>query len=76
MNDKCKKCGTVLVLASTSVFGLRAEPDQEPYENGKIEPVIVDSQPVEELELNDFHASLNVCPECAWFKDFEVSSVG
>jgi len=76
MNDKCEKCGTILVLASTSVFGMRVEPDEEPYENGKVEPVIVNNHPVDEIEANGFSATCHACPECGWFKDFDVTSVG
>lgn len=71
--SKCTECGYRLVLASTNIFDLSVEPDQEPYETDVIEPVIVDKQEVDEIQIN-ISANCHVCPNCSWVRDFTFSS--
>ena len=61
----CKKCGSRLVLARIdSRYGeLKAFPDQEPYEAGKTETVLVDGQKQEVLSVEScLHC--DICPQC------------
>lgn len=61
----CKKCGYRLVLARLdSTYGeLEAIPDQEPYESGKTEPVLVGGQEQETLGVMS-DLSCYICPSC------------
>ena len=71
--SKCIECGCKVVLASTNIFGLRVEPDNEPYKANVIEPVIVDGSEVDEIDIN-ISAYCHVCPACGWVRDFTFSS--
>ncbi len=66
--DKCKDCGHRLVLAGTTVDYV--EPDQEPYEDGFVEPVIVDKQEITEICI-DAYVNCSVCPKCGWVSYIE-----
>ena len=63
--DKCKKCKHRVVLASLSLsYGeMEAIPDQEPYESGKEEPVIVYGEEQESVGIKST-IGVHVCPQC------------
>ncbi len=57
----CKKCRCRLALATLVVYS--ADPDQEPYTDGVIEPVMVSGVEQEEIGvISDI--SCYICPDC------------
>ena len=62
--NKIKKYGHRLVLAHIDV-PITATPDQEPYEAGVIEPVMVGKEEIEEIVIDD-DLMVSVCPDCSW----------
>ena len=69
--NKCVVCGCRIVLASACVYSFEVEPDQEPYESGVIEKVIVHNVEKETVEIS-FSMSCHVCPACGWVRDLEI----
>lgn len=60
-SSKCLRCGRRLALGS--VNGFRIDPDQEPYEDGKVEPVLVYGR--EQYEFETIQTlSVHFCPRC------------
>ncbi len=71
--NKCAKCGSRIILASAYVMDLAVEPDQEPYESDVVEPVIVDGEEMETVEIH-FFMSCHICPACGWVRDLTMTS--
>ncbi len=71
--DKCKKCKHRVVLASLhSSYGeLEAIPDDEPYESGTTEPVMVDGQEHESLGIGS-RIGVYICPKCGTVASISV----
>ncbi len=70
--NKCVKCGWRIVLGFAYVEELEVTPDQEPYEDGVVEPVIVHNVEKETVEIS-FFMSCHVCPACGWVRDLEMT---
>ena len=68
MNKKCPKCGTI--PATGSLFCQYFDADQEPYENGKEEPLRSGEK---EISGVDVHLSAQYCEKCEKFIYVEVS---
>jgi len=72
--SKCIKCGFRIALASIFLgddYPIEAEYDQEPYESGVIEPVVIDGQNYGTIELSGSY-SCHVCPNCGWVRDISI----
>ncbi|KKM85893.1 hypothetical protein LCGC14_1284600, partial [marine sediment metagenome] len=52
---------------------IEVTPDQEPYESGKIEPVMVKGQDIQTLYVF-LDGTCHVCPNCHWIRDFDGTS--
>ena len=69
---KCEECGYRLFLTSFGWYDIEVEPDQEPYEADKVEPVMVDGKEAETVFV-EFHAIAHVCPNCKFIRQIEVN---
>ena len=72
--SKCPSCGHRFVLAVCNVTDLILEVDQEPYESGTVEPVIVQGKEIMQIPVT-FFATCSVCPFCHKVEYFEVQDV-
>jgi len=69
---KCKDCGHKLFLTCLAWYDAEVEPDAEPYEADKEEPVVIDGEEVESVFV-ELHAVAHVCPECKIIRLIEVN---
>lgn len=72
--ESCKRCGSTR-LALGSIYGATVEPDQEPFVDGKIEPVIVNNLVCDEIEVEGL-ISCHVCVDCGLIADVFMESNG
>ncbi len=66
----CKRCGSTR-LALGAIYGANVEPDQEPFEDGKIEPVIVNNLVCDEIEAQGL-ITCHVCVDCGLLVDVQI----
>ncbi len=71
--SKCPECGYRIALASAYVYDLEVQPDQEPYESGTEEPVIIRGEQKETIFIS-FFILCHVCPACGRVEDLEMTS--
>jgi len=58
----CEKCGHKTILASGEI--VEFFPDQEPYENGKIEDCGYDGTFTDGFTTDPIYVNIHFCPEC------------
>ena len=68
----CNDCGHRLFLTSLAYYEMEVEPDEEPYEAGVIEPVVVNGKEIETLFV-ELHAIAHVCPNCEQVRLIEIN---
>jgi len=66
--NKCIKCGYRIAFATVYGWETTFDFDQEPYDNGVIEPVMVGGQDMQEISV-EMSLYVHICPNCGWIRD-------
>ncbi len=69
---QCAKCGHRLALARLDLY--HATPDQEPYTDGVVEPVIVYGEERDEINVSIEDVGCHVCSECRTIESVWIES--
>ena len=71
---KCELCGFRVALCFLDMDDnseTSANFDQEPYDAGVIEPVIIKGQELESVQLIGRYIC-HICPKCGWVRDIDI----